>query len=641
MLRVALIAAAAAWIYQPAIQGTWVWDDSEEIIANPVLREHGGLARIWLAPAGPDYFPLKTTVQWAEMRLWGVSTEGYHVVNVALHVLSALLLWRLLRKLGVRSAWLGGLVFAVHPLAVESVAWISELKNTLSLPPLLLSMGAFIDFDRDRRPGDLVLSWTWFAAAMLCKSSVAMLPLFLLLFAWWRRGRVGWRDCAAAAPFFAVSLGLGAVTLWFQEHRAIVGQDLGLGGFWTRCALAGRALAFYLGKCVLPIGLMPIYPRWSMAPSWPGQFLPWAFIGAVAAWMWRRRGGWGRHGLLGLGFIALNLAPVIGLVPMAFLRLSWVSDHLAYIALAGAAGLAAAGFDLGLGRARSAAAAWCLAASALAALACASRNYAGIFRDDETFWAYAADANPAAWIAHNDLGLDMYHRRLVPEAVAHFREALRLKPDFDAAHVNLGNALARSGRAGEAAAEFNEAIRLRPDNTDAMTDLGNLDAGAGRYDEAIAQYEAVLRIRQSDIVVSVSCAEAHYHKGNALGNAGRVGDAESEYREALRLWPNFRVARANLGLALATEGKWGDGIAELEQVVRLEPGNAEAHAYLGFALVGAGRPGDAIGQYEEALRLKPRVAEVHYNLAVALRDAGRPAEAAAQFEEAARLGAAR
>ncbi|HXQ81629.1 MAG TPA: tetratricopeptide repeat protein [Opitutaceae bacterium] len=640
-LRIAAIVLATAWIYAPAIPGRWIWDDSEEVAANPALRDPAGLSGIWLAPSGPDYFPLKTTVQWVEWHLWGDRAAGYHLASVALHVLSALLLWRVLWKLGARPAWFGGLLFAVHPVAVESVAWISELKNTLSLPPLLLAMGAYADFDRDRRPRDLLLAGAWFAAAMLCKSSVAMFPLVLLLFAWWRRGRVGWRDLACTAPFFAVSLALGAVTLWFQEHRAIAGQDLGIGGFWTRCAAAGRALDFYLEKCILPVGLMPVYPRWNLAAPSPALFLPWIVLGALAAWMWRYRSGWGRHALFGAGFFALNLAPVLGFVPMAYLRISWVADHLAYIALAGAAGLAAAGLGLWLGRARHAAAVWSVAAAAAAALALASRNYAGVFRDDETFWTYAAARNPEAWIAQNNLGLALYGRDLVPEAVSHYREALRLKPDFDAAHVNLGNALARSGRSPEAAAEYNEAIRLRPDNTDARTDLGNLALAAGRYAEAADQYEAVLRIRPSDPLVLRSCAEAHYRSGSALGNAGRVREAASEYEEALRLWPAFAQARANLGLALATEGRAPEAIAELEQVLRQRPDYAEAHAYLGVALSGAGRLTEAIGQYEEALRINPGAADVHYNLAVALRAAGRLPEAEAHFEAAARLGAGR
>jgi tetratricopeptide (TPR) repeat protein len=637
-LRVAVIVLACAWIYAPAVTGGWIWDDLEEVANNPVLKGPGGLADIWLGRAGPDYFPLKTTFQWLEWHLWGHATPGYHLASIALHILSALLLWRVLSKLGVRFAWLGGLLFAVHPVAVESVAWVAELKNTLSLPPLLLAMGAYVDYDRDRRRRDLVLAAAWFAVAMLCKSSVVMLPFVILLFAWWRRGRIGGRDVASAAPFFGISLVLGLVTIWFQEHRAVVVQDLGIGGIWTRCALAARALAFYVEKCFVPVGLMPVYPRWEAAVGGWNLWLPWLALGALAAWAWRRREGWGRHALLGMGFFALNLVPVLGLVPMAYLRLSWVADHFAYVSLVAAAGLAAAG----MGRLAAwvrAPAAWAVAAAAVAALTLESHGRAAIFRSDETFWAFAAARNPGAGIAHGNLGLALYGRGDVEGAIAQYREALRINPGDDAAHVNLGNALARTGRPIEAAAEFGEAIRVRPDDTDARTDLGNLALAAGRFGDAVEQYEGVLRLRPADQEVLRSCAEAHYRRGNQLGNDGRLGDAVADYCEALRLWPAFVQARANLGLAYSTEGKEADAIAELEEAVRSKPDYPEAQAYLGLALSRAGRPAEAVAHFEEALRRVPDSPDIHYNLAVALRAAGRPEEARVHFEAATRLGA--
>jgi tetratricopeptide (TPR) repeat protein len=640
-LRVAAVVLSCAWIYSPAIRGGWIWDDLEEVAANPALRSAGGLSSIWLARSGPDYFPLKSTFQWVEWHLWGDATLGYHLANVALHVLSALLLWRLLSKLGVRSAWLGGLFFAVHPLAVESVAWIAELKNALSLPPLLLAMGAYVDFDRQRNGRLLLAAAAWFAAALLCKSSVVMLPFMILLFAWWKRGRIGSRDLLGAAPFLALSLALGAVTLWFQEHRAVMGQELGLGGPLGRCALAGRALVFYFGKCAVPVGLMPVYPRWEAAAGDWRMWLPWPLVGILFAVAWRRRGTWGRHALLGAGLFALNLVPVLGLVPMAYLRISWVADHFAYVSLAAAAGLAAGAVDALLGWARRPAAVWCAAALALSALAIESRGYAAIYRDDETFWACAAARNPAAWLAHGNLGISLYRRGDIDGAVAQFRQALGINPGDEASHVNLGNALARMGNPRDAEAEFTEAIRLRPDDTDARTDLGNLALAAGRYDDAVGQYESVLSLRPGDPQALRSCAEAHYRRASGLGNAGRVAEAAADYSEAIRLWPAFVEARANLGLALSTLGRSAEAVEELEEAVRARPDYAEAQAYLGLALVRAGRPAEAVPHYEAALRRYPDSADIHYNLAVALQAAGRPAEAKDHFEAAARLGSVR
>jgi tetratricopeptide (TPR) repeat protein len=640
-LRAAALVIVCLWAYAPAMRGGWIWDDDEEVVSNAVIRDPAGLTKLWRGPTGSDYFPLKTAFQWLEWHAWGDSTLGYHLASLALHVLSALLVWRLLSKLGIRSAWLGGLLFAVHPVAVESVAWIAELKNTLSLPPLLLSMCAYVDYDSGRDRRSLALSVAWFTASMLCKTSGVMLPVVLLAYVWWRRGRIVWRDLAPVSPFLAVSLALGAVTVWFQRQRAMGGMDLGIGGFWSRLMVSGRALLFYLSKCFVPVGLMPVYPRWNLGAFSPLQLLPWAVIAALAAWMWRNRAGWGRHALLGAVFFAANLAPVLGLVPMAYSRLSWVADHLAYISLIAVAGLAAAAMDAVLKPGRNRAAAWSVAALAVAALAGESRGYSAIFADNEAFWTYAASRNPGAWIAQSNLGLILYSKGQVPEAIDRYREALRIDPEADGTHVNLGNALAHSGMPAEAEAEYNAAIRIRPDNTDARTDLAALDLAAGRYGEAVEQYDRILEMRPMDPVALRSCAEAHYREANGLGNSGRVGDAEAQYREAVRLWPSFVEARANLGLALATQARWGDAIAELKDAVRVKPAYAEAHAYLGFALAGAGRLPEAIEQYEEALRIEPGAAEVHYNLAAALKAAGRSEEADLQFEEAARLGAGR
>src|SRR5665213_1678184 len=332
MLIPAAIILLAGWLaFGPSIHGGWVWDDTEEVTQNTVLRDPAGLQKIWLAPAGTDYFPLKTTVEWLQWRAWGGDPAGYHAVNIALHLLSAFLFWRLLAKLGLRQAWIGGLLFAVHPLAVESVAWVAELKNTLSLPFLLLAMLAYLDYDdfsEAKIPVERIapnalaagrnqasalgamrstylLSLLFFLLAMLSKSSVVMLPAVILLYCWWKRGRIRWK----------------------------------------RLTAAGLALAFYLGKCLWPFGLLPIYPRWGIDPTAILPYVPWLALALMAGWCWRRRAAWGRHVLFGLGFFALNLAPVLGLVAMSYLRISRVADHFAYLPLLGVIALVTAGVD--------------------------------------------------------------------------------------------------------------------------------------------------------------------------------------------------------------------------------------------------------------------------------------------------------
>ena len=217
-------------VFWPALHGTWVWDDQPEVIINNLLRDPDGWWKFWIAPPTHDFFPLKSTLQWLLWQAWQDNALGFHVITLGLHLLSALLLVRLLRQLGLRHAWLGGLLFAIHPVVVESVAWIAELKNTSSLPPLLLAMSAYIEYDARRRKRDYCLALLWFLAAMLCKTSVVMLPAVLLLYAWWKRGRIGRDDIKASVPFFAVALALGLVTVWYQRYHSIGPEPLPMVG---------------------------------------------------------------------------------------------------------------------------------------------------------------------------------------------------------------------------------------------------------------------------------------------------------------------------------------------------------------------------------------------------------------------------
>ena len=253
-------------------------------------------------------------------------------------------MWRLLGKLGVRLAWLGGLLFAIHPVLVESVAWIAELKNTLSLPPFLVAMCAWIDYDEHGKWTQYCLALGLFLVAMLCKPTMVMFPVVILLYAWWRRRRIGVQDLKASVPFFAVSLALGLTTLWFLHH-AMAPQAVQLGGFLSRAACAGLSLAFYFSKFLLPIGLLPTYPQWTVGRPSLVQFLPWPILFGVLYLCWANRTSWERHALLGLGFFLLNLAPFVGFRAVAYMSFTWVMDHVLYIPVIGLIGLVAAGLS--------------------------------------------------------------------------------------------------------------------------------------------------------------------------------------------------------------------------------------------------------------------------------------------------------
>jgi len=614
-----VIVLAGWFCYSPALHGGWLWDDAMEVARNPLLRSGSGLAKIWLGTASLDYLPVKGTIQWLEWHLWGDRVLLHHAVNVVLHLAGAFLIWSLLGRLGVRRAWLGGLLFAVHPLAVESVAWISELKNTLSLPFLLLAMIAYVDFDeRGHAPKTsaggnfraLAPSLLFFLLAMLSKSSAVMFPVIILLYGWWRRGRITLRDWTASAPFFAISALLGATAVWFQEHRVIDGQDLALGGPLSRLAAAGISLAFYLGHALLPSAPAPIYSRWPVGAPALWQLLPWIALGGACAWLWKRRDGWGRHALFGLGFFAINLLPVLGFLPMYYLRISSVADHLAYLPLAGIAGLAAAGLDawltriqaaefLGRGRFRDLAPSIAIVLL-VAAMAVESRSYAGKFIDEETLWTYAVRQNPVSGVAHSNLAYTLLRSGRIGEALAEYEVSVSLAPEDATLHYNYGNALLRSGRPDGAAAQYETALEIRPRYAEAHNNLGVALQAGGRMPEAIAHLEAALRLQPSN-------ADAHYNLGNALLRTRRPEEAVPQYEAAIRTFPENAEAHYNLGLALLQSGRFRDAVEEYERTVRLAPNNAEARNNLGNALARCGRTTDAMIEYETALRLDPNL----------------------------------
>jgi tetratricopeptide (TPR) repeat protein len=571
-LGAGLLLLAGLFIYWPALQGGWIWDDELEIAKNPVLTAAHGWWSIWLRPEGPDYYPLKTSLQWCEWQLWGGQVLYYHLVSLGCHVLAAFLFWRVLGKLNIRGAYWAALIFVIHPLCVESVAWISELKNVMSLPLLLLAMGAFLDCEETGRG-----RWRaplWFLAAMLTKSSVVMFPFVLLLYAWWRRGRIKRWDVQASLPFFGISLVLGVVTTWFQSHRAIAGMDLHLGGPLWRLGSAAMAVVFYFGKCLLPVVLMPIYPDWGAAavglqPALCSLLLlvAWALLG-------RQRQAYGRAAWFGGGFFLLNLLPVLGFIPMSYLRLSRVADHLCYLPLLGLVALAATG----LSRRVSAG----FIAGLCLVLALVSREQAKIYRSPAAFWSAAVARNPAAWLAQNSLGSVLIGQGKLAAAETHFRAALQLKPDYAEAENNWGSGLLRFGRLEAAKVHLERAIRLQPDYAEAYNDLGDVYVQSGRYPQAIGAFGQAMGIKPDD-------AEAYSNRGLAFSSLGRQEAAIADFETALRLnpalaeRPDFLAAHNNLGNALFRSGHPREAMAEYETVLRLDPQSVDAQNNLALA----------------------------------------------------------
>ena len=642
----ALIFCATVLAYLPALSGDFIWNDSDYVTA-PALRPLAGLARIWTEPgATQQYYPLLHSFFWVQHRLWGDHPLGYHLVTLLLHAGSAVLFALVLRRLFASDragpdagiAWLAALLFALHPVHVESVAWITEQKNTLSLVFYLIAAAVYLRFDETRRPRTYVAALALFVLSLGCKTVTATLPAALLVIFWWKRGRLDWRrDVLPLLPWLALGAAAGLFSSWVEQtYVGAQGVDFSLPAI-GRALVAGRAIWFYAGKLVWPFGLNFVYPRWTVdAAVWWQWLFPLGVL-AVGAVLWalRRRT---RGPLAALLFFVGSLFPVLGFVNLYGARYSWVWDHWQYLPDLGLLALIAAGLTAGWRRAalRLRGLGPGLVAVLAVLLGALTWAHCGMFHDDQTLYRTTLSRNPGCWLAHNNLGLiwSQMPGRL-NDAIAEYEEALRLQPDSAEVHYDLGVAWASMpGKLNDAAVQFEEAVRLQPDFAAAHNNLGAAWAKMpGRLNDAIAQYETALQLKPD-------LAEAHNNLGDALAKTpGRLNDAVAQFEAALRLQPDYAAAHNNLGVALAkTPGRLKDAIAEYETALRLQPNYVTAHYNLGRAWSETpGRLKDAIAEYEEALRLQPDYAPGWHNLGVSWLHLGNLPAAAAAFREEVRL----
>jgi len=630
-------------LYGPVYRAGFIWDDDAHI-TRPELRSLHGLWRIWFElGATQQYYPVLHSAFWIEHRLWGDAAWAYHLLNVLLHATAACLFAGVLRRVWIRSTshgaeWFAAFLFAVHPVCVESVAWISEQKNTLSAVFYLGTALIYLRFDETR--GRILYSCAFglFALALLTKTVTATLPAALLVVFWWRRGRLGWRrDVVPLLPWLAVGAACGLFTAW--DERKLIGAegaDFSLAAP-QRALLAGRVIVFYAGKIICPSNLMFIYPRWTISGAQFAQYLCVFGVLALLAALVLVARKW-RGPLAGFLFFTGTLFPVLGFVNVYPFIFSFVADHFQYLASVGilvpvAWGLdrIAAGIPMGArGRA-------CLVLAVPALLGFLSWRQCRIYTDADTLNRATLARNPAAWLAHYNLAVSLGRNPdRQQEAISEYEATLRLKPDHWAAHSNLGSALLKlPGREADAIAEYEAALRINPDFADAHNNLGiALGRIPGRLPEAISHVSAALRIQPDNDA-------AHYNLANLLmQQPGSSGEAIGEYEAALRLAPDNPEYHLNLANALAlAPGRLSDSVAEYREALRLRPNYMKAHSDLGAALAHMpGHDSEAISEFEAAIRLGPENAQVRASLANALAKVpGRAADAAAEYSAALRI----
>lgn len=577
-----LLVGLTAGAYIPAMNGGFIWDDDDYVQDNLALRSLAGLGQIWSQPgATRQYYPLVHTTYWLEYRLWGLDPTGYHVVNVILHALSAVLVWRLLIRLKVPGAWAAAALFALHPVHVESVAWITERKNTLSGAFYLSAAWAYLRYEEARSPRLYWSALFLFAAALLSKTVTCTLPAALLLVLWWKGQTSMRRPAIALAPFFALGVAMSGMTVWMEKHS--VGAwgpewDLSL---VERGLIAGRALWFYAAKLLVPLNLTFIYPRWAIDATAVWQYLyPIGALG-VGALLWAFRAHLGRGPLTGVLFFAGTLTPALGFFNFYPMLYSFVADHFQYLASLGLLTLAAAGGHRAWTRLSQPAAGPVALALVLAVCGLLTWRQGRVYADLETLWRDTLQKNASAWIAHNNLANILKERGQLDQAIGHYRQALLLEPGSAQIHLNLADAHRARGESTAALRHYRRALKAEP-----------------------TRVETYLKL------------------GNALLGQNAVAAAIDHYRQALQLAPNLALAHSNLGAALAIQRQDAEAIEHYRRALQLKPDFAEAHNNLGRLLALRGQFSEAIDHYRRALQIKPTYRQARANLAEALQAVG-------------------
>ena len=575
-----VVTAVTIFVYRPAWNGGFLWDDDVYITNNELLTAPDGLRRIWFSLDSPSqYFPLVYTTFRVEHALWGLNPTGYHWVNLVLHISNALLVWLVLTRLKVPGAWLAGAIFALHPVQVESVAWITERKNVLMgffFLLTLLSWVAFVDAKTKRRWLFYGLALILYLFALSAKTTACTLPAALFLILWLQGKPITWNRIIQIIPFLVLGIAMGVLAMWWERYHQ--GTSRAVFTFLSpieRVLVASRAVWFYLSKLIWPSNLTFIYPRWDIAPTHLLNYA-WLLAGVImCAAIYFLRRYVGRSVEVSVAFFIATLSPVLGFIMLYTFRYTFVADHYQYLACMGPIALACGGLvnladTFKNSRTLILSAALCV----VAVLATLTWRQAEMYGNIETLWRTTLARNPSCWMAHNNLGIVLFGKGQLDEAIAHYRTTLEMQPNFWDADYNLGSALLGKGQVDEAIFYCDKAVTMQPNDPDAQVALAN-----------------------------------------ALLQKRRIDDAIIHYQKAVTIRPDYFLARYGLGHALLENGKLDAAIEHSRAALLIQPNDADCHTVLAIALDEKGQSAEAIQHYEKALEIFPQSVSALNNLA--------------------------
>jgi protein O-mannosyl-transferase len=642
-MAIAALVLITVGLYLPTFRSGFIWDDADYVTANPWVRGTSTILDIWFSHSTPQYYPVTFTSFWLEHKLWGLDPAGYHVVNVLLHAADAVLLYLVMRALSRRLAFAVALVFAIHPIQVETVAWITERKNLLAVLFFLLAVRSWLRYETGRRPGAYAWSFVMFVLSLLSKSITVAFVAVPFLLKWSRRQRIERGDLVRAVPFCAAGAVAGLHTAWLEVHKVgAAGEDWAL-SLPERLLLPARIVLFYVGKIVVPSGFVFSYPRWPLDPGSPAQWAPAIVLVVALALLVVYRERVGRGAVAAFLFFIISLVPALGLFNVYPMRYSFVADHFAYLSSIPLIGfLLAAGvmlFDrfpapaaMRARRAGRIAAGLVLGAGALV-LSVVTVRHQRDFRDAETLWRHVIAKNPKSLLACTNLGLLSLERGQPDEATKWFDRGLEIDPHDAEIHNDLGIMMIGRDQPEAAMGHFQAALDAHPRYPNTYNNIATVYAGRGREDEAVRYYEKCVE-------VDPRFPQALLNLGRIHRGRGQADEAIGYFERAVDAQPGFIEARIDLGTAYAERGSAARAIREFTTARSLNPSDPRPWSGLASIDLRQGRVNAATAGFEEALRLAPDFMEAHYYLGTIERSQGRLDEAYEHFRKVKDLGGA-
>ncbi|MGI9228762.1 MAG: tetratricopeptide repeat protein [Gammaproteobacteria bacterium] len=656
-LALLLMVLVSFW---PAFSAGFVWDDNVFIVKEPRVSTLTGLADIWLRPLGNaefHYWPILYTSFWLDYQLWGFNPAGFHATNLLLHGANTVLLWRLLLRMNIPGAWLIAAVFALHPLRAEAVVWVIARKDLLATLFYLLAAGCWLRYRERPETATYLALLAWYVAGMLSKSVAITLPVVLLVWVWWQRGRIVGRDLAQITPLLLLGLAVGIYDMNLFNAQAVHDFNYSVA---ERLIIAGKAVWFYVGKLLWPHPLMFHYPHWDVSPANPLNWLGLLAALTLVAGLWLARHRIGRGPLAGILFFTITILPVLGLVSFGYMKFSFVADRYLYLPGIGLMSV--------------------LIAAAVTAWQRLSKHHSPLEGASKQAKPSLVGGQALVIILLTTYGTLTFQRAYVYENdIVLFRHIIATNPDAPEAWFNLGTVMMAQKQEQEAAIEaFREAIKQDPTIAKVYINLGSVLMKLERNEEAETAFRRAIELEPKDFTQESmplrarhEATMAHLNLSNVLLDLKRPQDAETSLRNALALEPDDAIAQQSLASLLHQQGRNQEAMTLLrkltqtteptitiyllmgevatalgrtelaaryfQQATTLKPEGASALAQQAAVHFKAGYYEKALEYYRRSIAIQPNNAEVHSNMGSALGQLGRMQEAIASFERALQI----